>query len=275
MTAQLDDPTLIPELEAAGVQFQGRIESHWLSTLLSWIVPALTFAAIWGLFMRRMSTASVLMTIGKSKAKVYVECEVHTPEGQTIVLEMSPAFLTRKVFQRCCSATRDEAYERQRHPNARVASWCSTSGTAPTVTARRVDDMARRGQANNGSGAGRARITGAHFSENRPTPGKRLAASSRSSRWPDRPAACARRRGCCPSAPPTVSQEGTHKGTGVQPGPPAVGPQGPPAHVAVARGRAEELAQRRGLPSAPAALWRSVGQQADPRWVGPPSEPHR
>src|SRR5712692_2983876 len=156
VTVQLDDPALIPDLEAAGVQFQGRIESHWLSTLLSWIVPALTFAAIWGLFMRRMSTASVLMTIGKSKAKVYVECEVHTPEGQTIVLEMSPAFLTRKVFQRCCSATRDEAYERQRHPNARVASWCSTSGTAPTVTARRVDDMARRGQANNGSGAGRA-----------------------------------------------------------------------------------------------------------------------
>ena len=55
------------------MQFQGRIESHWLGTLLSWIVPALVFVAIWGLFMRRMGTASGLMSIGKSKAKVYVE----------------------------------------------------------------------------------------------------------------------------------------------------------------------------------------------------------
>ena len=73
VTVQLDDPSLIPDLEAAGVQFQGRIESHWLGTLLSWIVPALVFVAIWGLFMRRMGTASGLMSIGKSKAKVYVE----------------------------------------------------------------------------------------------------------------------------------------------------------------------------------------------------------
>jgi cell division protease FtsH len=73
VTVQLDDPTLISDLETAGVQFQGRIESHWLGMLLSWIVPALVFVAIWGFFLRRMGTASGLMTIGKSKAKVYVE----------------------------------------------------------------------------------------------------------------------------------------------------------------------------------------------------------
>ena len=72
-TVRLDDLTLIPDLEAAGVQFQGRIENHWLGTLLSWIVPALVFVAIWVVLMRRMGTASGLMTIGKSKAKVYVE----------------------------------------------------------------------------------------------------------------------------------------------------------------------------------------------------------
>ena len=49
VTVQLDDPTLIPDLMAAGVQFQGRIESHWPGTLLSWIVPALVFVVIWGL----------------------------------------------------------------------------------------------------------------------------------------------------------------------------------------------------------------------------------
>ena len=72
VTVKLDDPTLIPDLEAAGVQFQGQLESHWLGTLLSWIVPTLIFVAIWGVLMRRMGPASGLMTIGKSKAKVYV-----------------------------------------------------------------------------------------------------------------------------------------------------------------------------------------------------------
>src|SRR6266568_3015301 len=73
VTVKLDDPTLIPDLEAAGVQFQGRIESHWLGTFLSWIIPTLIFVAIWMVLMRRMGPASGLMTIGKSRAKVYVE----------------------------------------------------------------------------------------------------------------------------------------------------------------------------------------------------------
>ena len=73
VTVLLDDPTLIPALEAAGVQFQGRIESHWLGTLLSWIIPALVFVALWGVLMRRMGPAGGLMTLGKSKARVYVE----------------------------------------------------------------------------------------------------------------------------------------------------------------------------------------------------------
>jgi cell division protease FtsH len=72
-TVKLDDPTLIPDLAAAGVQFQGQIESRWVGTLLSWVVPTLIFLGIWGFLMRRMGPASGLMTIGKSKAKVYME----------------------------------------------------------------------------------------------------------------------------------------------------------------------------------------------------------
>ena len=48
VTVKVDDPTLIPDLEAAGVQFQGQIASHWVGTLLSWVVPTLVFLAIWG-----------------------------------------------------------------------------------------------------------------------------------------------------------------------------------------------------------------------------------
>jgi cell division protease FtsH len=74
-TVKLDDVTLIPELEAAGVQFQGQIEDHWLRTLLSWIVPALVLVTVWWVVMRRMgmSMGRGLLSLGKNKAKVYVE----------------------------------------------------------------------------------------------------------------------------------------------------------------------------------------------------------
>src|SRR5438093_5860517 len=41
VTVQVDDPTLIQDLEAAGVQFQGLIDTRWLGTLLSMIVQAM------------------------------------------------------------------------------------------------------------------------------------------------------------------------------------------------------------------------------------------
>ncbi len=74
ITVRIDDPALVEELEASKVRFAGRIESNWMSTLLSWIVPAVIFFALWSFLINRMgSGAHGLMEIGKSKAKVYVE----------------------------------------------------------------------------------------------------------------------------------------------------------------------------------------------------------
>jgi cell division protease FtsH len=74
VTVRVDDPALIGELEAAKVRFAGVIESKWFSTLLSWILPAVIFVAIWGLLMKRMGgAAGGMLEIGKSKAKVYME----------------------------------------------------------------------------------------------------------------------------------------------------------------------------------------------------------
>ena len=73
-TVKLDDVPLIPELEAAGVQFQGQIENHWFGTLLSWSIPALVFVMVWGVVLRRMdmSMGRGLLRLGKNKVKVYV-----------------------------------------------------------------------------------------------------------------------------------------------------------------------------------------------------------
>jgi cell division protease FtsH len=78
---RVNDPSLVPDLEAAKVRFTGQIESKLLPTLLSWIVPALVFFAIWSFLIRRMSGEhgiggmGGLMSIGKSKAKVYMETD--------------------------------------------------------------------------------------------------------------------------------------------------------------------------------------------------------
>ncbi len=72
IVTRVDDPDLVRDLEAANVRFAGKVESKWLSTLLSWVLPALIFVAIWGLLMRRIGGAG-FMEIGKSKAKVYME----------------------------------------------------------------------------------------------------------------------------------------------------------------------------------------------------------
>ncbi|NOY84987.1 MAG: ATP-dependent metallopeptidase FtsH/Yme1/Tma family protein [Nitrospirae bacterium] len=74
-TIRVDDPTLIQDLEKFNVRFAGQVESTWLSTLLSWVLPAIVFVGIWSIFMRRMGGASGVMEIGKNKAKVYIEKE--------------------------------------------------------------------------------------------------------------------------------------------------------------------------------------------------------
>jgi cell division protease FtsH len=76
ITARVD-PDLVQNLDKHGVTYSGVVESHWLRDLLSWILPAIFFVGIWMFAIRRMGQGGLggLMTIGKSRAKVYVEKE--------------------------------------------------------------------------------------------------------------------------------------------------------------------------------------------------------
>jgi len=70
------DPEIASQLEQHGVQFTGEIESTLVRDLLSWIVPPLLFVGLWIYLGRRaQAMGGGLMTIGKSKAKVYVESD--------------------------------------------------------------------------------------------------------------------------------------------------------------------------------------------------------
>ena len=75
VTVRVDDPNLVADLEAARIRFSGTIESRWLATLLSWILPALVFVGVWMLIAKRMASGGMggMLEIGKSKAKVYME----------------------------------------------------------------------------------------------------------------------------------------------------------------------------------------------------------
>ena len=75
VTARVNDPQLVADLDAAKVRYAARIENKWLSTVLSWIVPALVFFALWHFLVQRvgMGGQGGLLEIGKSKAKVYME----------------------------------------------------------------------------------------------------------------------------------------------------------------------------------------------------------
>jgi cell division protease FtsH len=72
------DPALASRLSQYGVKFSEVVENTFLSSLLSWIIPIVVFFAIWMFVFRRIAEKQGLggmMSIGKSKAKVYVETD--------------------------------------------------------------------------------------------------------------------------------------------------------------------------------------------------------
>jgi cell division protease FtsH len=72
------DPQFAELLSKHGVTFSAEVESTFLRTILSWVLPILFFFAIWSFFIRRFAERQGLgglMSVGKSKAKVYVETD--------------------------------------------------------------------------------------------------------------------------------------------------------------------------------------------------------
>jgi cell division protease FtsH len=76
------EPDFAQQLEQYGVTFRGGTDNNFFTNLLSWVVPALIFFGIWIVLLRRMAAGGMgaggLMSIGKSKAKIYVEKDTKT-----------------------------------------------------------------------------------------------------------------------------------------------------------------------------------------------------
>ncbi len=70
------DPEIAKELEKYNVEFTGTVENTLIRTILSWVIPIVLFFAIWAFFFRHIvekQGMGGLMSIGRSKAKVYME----------------------------------------------------------------------------------------------------------------------------------------------------------------------------------------------------------
>ncbi len=76
--ANLVPPELADRLDKYGVKYTRVYQSTLLRDILSWVLPALIFFGVWYLLARRMSQGmggmgGGFMSIGKSRAKIYVE----------------------------------------------------------------------------------------------------------------------------------------------------------------------------------------------------------
>ncbi len=73
------DPEFARDLANYDVEFEGRVESDWLAQVLSWLLPVALLVGFWLFVIRKMTErqglGGGLMSVGKSKAKVYVETD--------------------------------------------------------------------------------------------------------------------------------------------------------------------------------------------------------
>jgi len=73
------EPDFAKDLAEYNVEFKGVIERHLISNLLSWLIPVFFFVAVWMFVIRKIAGGQGgvggLMSVGKSKAKIYVETD--------------------------------------------------------------------------------------------------------------------------------------------------------------------------------------------------------
>ena len=78
-TIRVEDPELLKELAARGVRVNGVVESTFWRDAAGWLIPIALIGVFWMLMIRRLGQAGQngFMTLGRSKAKVYMEKDVN------------------------------------------------------------------------------------------------------------------------------------------------------------------------------------------------------
>jgi cell division protease FtsH len=95
----MDDSALLVELEAAKVEYSGRIESTlWRDMIFGWVIPLGLMALLWVFLMRRMGGGPTqALSFGRSKAKIYDRKELKTSFADEAGVEEARAELMEVV----------------------------------------------------------------------------------------------------------------------------------------------------------------------------------
>lgn len=96
------DTDLSRELEQYGIKYGARVDAALLPTLLSWVLPVLLMFGAWVLLGRFMANrmgggSGGLLSIGKSKAKVYVETDTKVTFNDVAGVDEAKAELAETV----------------------------------------------------------------------------------------------------------------------------------------------------------------------------------
>src|SRR5512135_2545716 len=100
VVANIVQPQLADRLSKYNVKFTRVYESTFLRDLLSWVVPALVFFGVWFFLVRRFAGQQGMggfMSIGKSRAKVYVEKQTGVTFGDVAGVDEAKAELEEVV----------------------------------------------------------------------------------------------------------------------------------------------------------------------------------
>jgi cell division protease FtsH len=135
------DPRFADDLQKYNVTYTGEVESSLLRDLLSWVVPAVLFFGVWMYLSRRVTQGfgGGLMSIGKSKAKVYVETDTGVTFGDVAGVDEAKDEL-REIVDFLQDPTR---YSRLGGRMPKGVLLIGPPGTGKTLLARAVAGQAK------------------------------------------------------------------------------------------------------------------------------------